>query len=119
MPGCLYGLVRDTFEQNYSLTAIGRLRQGVSLGQARAELGTLSRSMRETWPAARLSELAAFPLQDDIVARAREPLRLLSIAALLVLLIVCVNVANLSLVRATGRTSEFAIAPHLAPAGAV
>ena len=104
-----YALARDTDAENNSLSAVGRLRSGISLEQARAELSSLSRSMKERWPQARLSAVVAVPLQQDLVAPARGPLHLLLIAVGLVLLVACVNVANLVLARATGRVQEFGI----------
>ncbi|MCC7008087.1 MAG: ABC transporter permease [Acidobacteria bacterium] len=104
-----YALARDTDAENNSLTVIGRLRNGVTLEQARAELTTLATPMRERWPAASKSAIVATPLHEDLVTSAREPLRLVFAAVELVLLAACVNVANLALVRATGRVHEFAV----------
>lgn len=103
-----YDLVRDTNEQNNSLTAIGRLRSGLTLEQAQAELAGLSRSLRERWPVVRTSDVVAVALHEDLVKDARAPLRLLLLAVALVLLVACVNVANLALARSTGRVHEFA-----------
>ncbi len=102
-----YRLARDTSEHNNGLTAVGRLRRGVTHAQAVAELAGLSRAMREQWPV-RLSAIVAVPLQEDLVASARGPLQLLLVAVVLVLLVACVNVANLQLTRASSRVQEFA-----------
>ena len=104
----LYDFAGDTYEENNSLTAIGRLRDGIILEQARAELATLTPAMRERWPAAKKSAIVAMPLRrargeratpaaPGVCRRNASPV------------LTCVNVANLALVRATGRVREFAV----------
>ena len=104
-----YDLTRDNNPENNSLSAVGRLKTGVTLEQAREELASLSRSMKERWPAARLSAVVAVPLHEDLVTTARGPLHLVFIAVGLVLLVACVNVANLVMARTMGRVNEFAV----------
>jgi putative ABC transport system permease protein len=70
-----YDLADNTAPENYSLTAVGRLRNGVSPEQARSELAALSQSAKERFPARR-SAIVALPLQEDLVATSRGPLNL-------------------------------------------
>jgi putative ABC transport system permease protein len=89
---------------------VGRLRATVSLQQFDADLASISAS---TTPSdddgERKTRIVAVPLHEDVVAPSRDFVYLLLIAVGLVLLVACVNVANLALVRATGRVQEFAV----------
>ena len=91
--------------------AIGRLKPGIGIQQARAELNGIQRELVRAHPSdyARDSSVAIDPLHDHLVESIQTALWVLIVAALVVLLIVCANVANLLLARITGRVSEIAI----------
>jgi predicted permease len=93
--------------------AIGRLRSGVTIDGARAELQVLQRQVSDiaTKEAHEPVTLGAFvdPLSDYVVGRSRRGLLLLLAAIGSVLLIACSNLANLSLTRTVGRLREAAI----------
>ena len=93
--------------------AIGRLRDGVTLDRARAELDVLQGQVsviatKEAHEPVTLTA-AVTPLTEHIVGRARRGLLLLLAAIGAVLLIACSNLANLSLTRTIGRLREAAI----------
>jgi putative ABC transport system permease protein len=95
---------------NHYLSATARLRPGVSIARAQAELTALSARMRERYPDShRNDELRAVPLHEDVVGEARATVYVLVGAAGLVLLIACVNVANLFLARSVSQTRDIVI----------
>src|SRR5205085_1503368 len=103
-------------EQHYQdrndnwMYAVGRLRRGVTIEQARAEMTLLAARSKEQYPKENGNVLAAvFPFNNDVSAQSRLLLMALSGAAACVLLIACANLANLLLARALGRRRELAV----------
>jgi predicted permease len=91
------------------LNAVGRLSPGVGLGEAREDMRRVSVEMAAVHPEERDFEVLVFPLQEITVAGARQGLLILLGAALVVLLVGCVNVTNLFLSRSAERGREFAV----------
>jgi putative ABC transport system permease protein len=104
-------LVRDeSARQEDSLVVYGRLRDGVSVAAAQAELQSIFNELRREYPNADVGEgVRVVPMLDEYVRAARPALYLLLGAALLVLLIGCANVACLLLARGSARNKEMAI----------
>ncbi|MGH9745228.1 MAG: ADOP family duplicated permease [Candidatus Acidiferrales bacterium] len=89
---------------------IGRLKPGVTIEQARADMDEVTRNLIAAYPDVDKGIGAAvFPLKQDMLGQVRPLLLLLLGAVCFVLLIACVNVANLLLARSSARAREFAI----------
>ncbi len=92
------------------ISVAAKIRPGVSLAQARAELDTLSRRLEKQYPEANAGiGFVANSMHEDIVRDIRPALLMLFGAVAVVLLIGCANVANLLLARATARHKEISI----------
>lgn len=92
------------------LHGIGRLKPGVTLAQAQADMDRVMRNLAATYPEANRGNGAALvPLKERLIGDVGPVLWMLLGAVGFVLLIACVNVSNLLLARSTGRTREFAI----------
>jgi predicted permease len=100
-----------TLGGGFNFVSIGRLKAGVSASQAAAELDAIQKDFSAQLPKVLGAELRShvLPLQDRMVSRSKTGLELMLTAVGVVLLIGCVNVANLLLARFSTRRRELAV----------
>src|SRR5579885_821758 len=108
-------IAADAFYNFSSRTAhnfrvVGRLRPGVSIEQAQADISAIARRLKQQYPSPFMGKDAmVIPLSRQIAGEARPALLMLFGAVGFLLLIVCVNVANLLMVRVTTRGREISV----------
>ncbi len=93
------------------LAGVGRLKPGVTVDQARAELDGVTRALEAEYPDsnARFTGATVVPLQESMVGQVKTSLLVLLGAVAFILLIACANLANLLLARGTVRQQELAV----------
>jgi predicted permease len=95
---------------NHRFWVVARLKDGVSLAQASSELNGLQQRLHAQFPDEMMGKGAhVVGLSENLVREVKEPLYVLMGAVLCVLLIACLNVANLFMARVTARRKEIAV----------
>ena len=108
-PAELWGETPSRTAHNWAM-AVARLRDGVSLAQARSELSTLAHGLYQQYkPEIDMRDASVMPLRAALTTSIRPALLILLASVGFLLLVACANVANLSLARAAERQRELAV----------
>ena len=90
--------------------ALGRLKSGVTLEQGKADLRRIDAALATEFPQQnRYWRSDVYPLRDDLVGDLRQPMKVFLWSVVLVLVLVCANIANLMLARGAVRSRELAV----------
>jgi len=98
---------------NHFVTLVGRLKPGVMVAQAREDASAIARRVEEQFPVNKGLGALITPLHEQLTGDSSKALYVLLGAVAFVLLVACVNVANLMLARAAARERELAIRASL------
>jgi putative ABC transport system permease protein len=109
VPHAMASKERNNRRSHY-LKVIGRLKRGATIDEARHEMQAIALHLAEKYPDTNANEsVGLFPLQEELVGEMRTPLLVLLGAVGCVLLLACVNLANLLMARMTSRRREVAV----------
>lgn len=100
----------NTYRSGHNFEVVGRLRPGVTVEQAQAQMSGIGARLQKQYPDSNEGKsVVVMPMRDDMVRDVRLTLYLLLGAVATVLLIACANMANVLLAKASARTREMAI----------